>query len=447
MAMAMTAANSTLALVDSSDYGANNAMKLNKILVFAAMTFLPLQHAFSAPIENVNVQVYDVSGGTSSVLLEKMSASMQVVANQLFLDKDAASITAAQQDYERLLSEIGDRVFTGYELTAVDLSVGSSTWVGLYARPWSGVISNPVIDMQFSGVEPQTAALLQSRIPRLQEQLGETISGASVDASDWAGGVLRRMVREQIEEQLPEFRAAVDIVQERERTVVQVVIYPVGQLVRDIRYELRSEAIPNLLLMELKYKYNTECDRLRGLPVAYVEHHRQELEQRLVQQLMQEHEIRDYNLRPVVRLTPGANLDVSIMLDSDEYKIWFEGYGDIGRDENNLSGKAHIGKFISPRDEIFGEAELILDDVEWNFGAGYTRYWGKSAWTYIKRMPDSDNNYKLEYHLSPKWRLRAEHFTGDDRNEFGVRYRIHEFLSAEYVYGGEEFYLRIIGNL
>ena len=49
--------------------------------------------------------------------------------------------------------------------------------------------------------------------------------------------------------------------------------------------------------------------------------------------------------------------------------------------------------------------------------------------------------------MSPKWRLRAEHFSGDDRNEYGVRYRIHEFLSAEYVYGGDEFYLRLIGNL
>lgn len=38
-------------------------------------------------------------------------------------------------------------------------------------------------------------------------------------------------------------------------------------------------------------------------------------------------------------------------------------------------------------------------------------------------------------------------FSGDNRNEFAVRYRIHEFLSAEYVYGGKDFYLRLIGNL
>lgn len=103
-------------------------------------------------------------------------------------------------------------------------------------------------------------------------------------------------------------------------------------------------------------------------------------------------------------------MGVIIMIESDDYKIWFEGYGDIGRNKENLSGKAHLGKMISPRDEIFGEAEVVLDDVQWRFGTGYTHYWGKSGWSYVRRIPIGDNNYRLEYSLSPKWRLRAEHF-------------------------------------
>ena len=389
-------------------------MKLNKILFCAAMTsILPLQHAFSAPVNSVEVQVIDTNGGTSQLLLQKMSGSMQVVA----------------------------------ELTDVKLAVDETTQVKLYARPWNKVIEKPLIDLQFSGVEPQTATLLERRIPALHAQLEQAISGASVDAGDWAGGVLRKLVRSEVQAQLPEFKPAVDVLQENGRTVVQVVIYPVGQLVRNIRYELRSEAIPNVLLMKLKYKYAGECDKLRGLPVAYVQRHRQELEQQLLEKLMTEPEVKNYQLRPEVKITPGADLGVNIMIESDDYKIWFEGYGDIGRDKENLSGKAHLGKMISPRDEIFGEAEVILDDVQWRFGTGYTHYWGKSGWSYVRRIPTGDNNYRLEYSLSPKWRLRAEHFSGDNRNEFAVRYRIHEFLSAEYVYGGSEFYLRLIGNL
>lgn len=422
-------------------------MKLNKLLIVAAMTCLPLQQAFSAPIEDVAVQVVDTGGGTSQVLLEKMSSSMQVVANQLFIDKDDVAVAAAAADYKRLLSEIGDRVFTGYELVDVRLEAAPQTRITLFARPWSATISQPVIDLQFSGVEPETAALLAQRIPALREQLETAISGASVDAGDWAGGVLRRMVRREVEQALPEFRAAVDVLQEGKRTLVQVVIYPVGQLVTNIKYELRSEAIPNILLMELKYKYANECDKLRGLPVEYVKHRQKEIEQMLTAKLLAEQAVREFGLQPVVKLEPATNMAVSIMINSDKYKLWFEGYGDIGREKDNLSGKAHVGKFVSPKDEIFGETEVILDNVDWQFGAGYSRYWGKSVWSYTRRMPMGDNDYRFEYNLSPKWRLRAEHFSGENRNEFGVRYRIHEFLSAEYVYGGKEFYMRIIGNL
>ena len=423
-------------------------MKLYRVLMFAAMTsLLPLQQAFCAPISNVKVQVIDVGGGTSSVLLDRMSSSMQVVSDQLFLEKDVDAVAAAELEYERLLTEIGDRVFTGYELERVDCNVGTAMSVTMYARAWSSLIEQPVIDLQFSGVEPETAKLLEKSLPTLREELYGTIKGASYDAGSWAGGILRKIVRERVENSLPEFKAAVDVVQEGQGTVVQVIIYPVGQLVTEIAYELRSDDIPNILLMDLKYKYQSECNKLRGLPVEYVRAHQKELEHRLETVIAEEQTVKQYNLQPHVTLGPAAELDVSIMLDSGEYKIWFEGYGDIGRDKDNLSGTAHIGKFISPKDEMFGEGRVYLDNVRWRFGLGYTIYWGKSRWTYQHIMPTGDDNYKLEYELSPKWRLRGEYCDGENRKEFGVRYRIHEFLGVEGVYGDDELYLRVIGNL
>lgn len=423
-------------------------MKSKIILTLAAMTsFLPLQQAFSMPIEHVYVQVIDVTGGTSAPLLNKMSNSMQLVAQQLLLDRDTEAILPVQQEYATLLSDIADRVLTGYYLQSTQLTVDKESELILQVRPWNTAIRNVQVDLQFSGIEEQTSELLESKLPTLKKQLEDTIRGASVDASDWADGVLRKIVRQQVEEALPEFKVAVDLVNEADKTVVQVIVYPVGQLVRNVDYSMRSDAIPNILLMKLKHKYADECNKLRGLPVIYVERHKQEIEEFLLNKLRNEPEIVKYELQPFVNITPDTDMDVEILIDSNKYKIWFEGYGDIGRNEDNLSGKAHFGKFVSPKEEVFGEVEFITEDVDWNFGIGYTRYWGKSSWSYIRRIPDGENNYKLEYNLDPKWRLRAEHFAQKNRNEYGVRYRIHEFLSAEYVYGGDEFYLRIIGNL
>lgn len=410
-------------------------------------SFLPLQQAFSMPIEQVYVQVVDVTGGTSMPLLNKMSNSMQLVAQQLLLERDTEAIQPVQQEYATLLSDIADRVLTGYYLQSAELIVDKESELVLKIRPWNTAIRNVEVDLKFSGVEEQTSELLESKLPTLKQRLKDTLIGASVDASDWADGVLRKIVRQQVEEVLPEFKVAVDLINESEKTIVQVVIYPVGQLVRNVEYSMRSDAIPNILLMKLKYKYADECNKLRGLPVSYVARQKQEIEEFLLSKLRNEQEIVEYDLQPQVIITPNTDMAVEFLINSDKYKVWFEGYGDIGRGEENLSGKAHFGKFVSHKEEVFGEVEAVLDNVDWNFGVGYTRYWGKSGWSYIRRVPDGENNYKLEYYLDSKWRLRAEHFASKNRNEYGVRYRIHEFLSAEYVYGGDEFYLRIIGNL
>jgi hypothetical protein len=48
--------------------------------------------------------------------------------------------------------------------------------------------------------------------------------------------------------------------------------------------------------------------------------------------------------------------------------------------------------------------------------------------------------------LDPKWRLRYEYWSGSNVKEYAVRYRIHEFLSGEYVYSTDKSYFRIVGN-
>ena len=415
-------------------------------LVLCCLLWAAALPACAAPVERVEVHITD-TGSTSGVLLERMAKSMQVVSEQLFLDKDSVNINAARGDYERLLAEVGDRVLTGYQMESVSVSAGSVTSINMQVAPWSAAVDEVFVDLQFSGVEPGTAELLKKQVPGLEERIEGVLRGSSVDASDWAGGILRRLVRSEVEASLPEFKAAVDVVREDSRTVVQVVIYPVGQLVQNVAYSMTSESIPNLLLLDLKQRYAEKADALRGLPVDYVKRHQAELESLLLTELENEKSVRMHQLAPAVKLVPASTLGVEINMGSDKYKIWFEGYGDIGRNDDNIFGRAHIGKFISGRDEIFGEAGVTLDEVDWDFSAGYARHWGKATLSYMRRSPDGQNVFRGEYDFTSKWRLRTEYFSGTDTTEIAVRYRIHEFLSAEYVYSNDKPYFRIVGNL
>lgn len=409
-------------------------------------------HVLAAPVTRVDVQIHDEAGTTSQVLLHKMENSMQVVAAQLFNGRDASFVSADRAGYERLLAEISERVITGYQTNRVVLSArqnqdGAAVHLYFSIIPWAQTIHNVTVDLQFSGISPFASAVLQEKVAMLKEQLQKTLQGASLDAADWAGGVLRGQVKNCVEEALPDFKAAVDLTIQDENATVQVVIYPVGELVRNVQYSMVSKSIPNILLMKLKYKYAEKAKSLQGLPVSYIEANQSVFQQRLLQELADEIQVRRHHLTPQVDVHPAPETQVDIFLESHKYKIWFEGYGDIGRKDHNLSGRAHLGKFISRRDEIFGEAGVDLKDVRWDFSGGYAFHYGKATLSYMYRVPADSYVIRAEYDVTPKWRLRYEHFGETGDNELALRYRIHEFLSGEYVYSTDKSYFRIVGNL
>ena len=405
------------------------------------------QTASAATIEGVKVSVVDSTGRTGQALTERMTASMQVVAEQLFLEKDTAQIESVKSDYARLLGEVGERALTGYKVEETVIKLGTSSEIILKLSPWLDVVNDVEVDLKFSGVDQEMSEVLLSKLPELKARIVKTVSGASVDAVDWAGGVLRQKVRQDMESMLPEFRASVDLSQTGKKVVVQVIVYPIGQTVHDVKFELLSETVPNILFMKTKERLHEEADELRGLPVDFVKKHRPELEKRLLTSVNEEKVVSLYSLNPTVTITPGTDTVVEIRMEADKYKIWIEGYGDSGRDDNNLSGRAHLGKYISDNDELFAEFSVELENMEWEFAPGLAHRHGKTTIAYARRITEHENNYRLEYDVSPKWRLRAEHFSGTNVNEFGARFRIHEFLSVEYVYSNDKPYLRLIGNL
>ena len=224
------------------------------------LVFLYLFWTYSvlaAPVTRVNVSIRDEGGQTSPVLLHKMADSMQVVPAQLFNGRDSEFIAADAAGYERLLSEISERVITGYQTNRVVLSVAQereSTAVNLFfsVTPWAQTVQSVDVEVQFSGVSPFATRILQEKIPELRKQLQETLQGASLDAVDWAGGILRGQVKNCVETVLPDFRAAVDLTTKDGNACVQVIIYPVGELVRTVQYSMVSKSIPNILLMKLQ---------------------------------------------------------------------------------------------------------------------------------------------------------------------------------------------------
>lgn len=84
-------------------------------------------------------------------------------------------------------------------MQSVSVNAGAVTNINIQVAPWSAAVDDVFVDLQFSGVEPGTAEWLQQRLPQLKSRIESILMGSSVDASDWAGGILRRMVRSEVE--------------------------------------------------------------------------------------------------------------------------------------------------------------------------------------------------------------------------------------------------------
>jgi hypothetical protein len=62
-------------------------------------------------------------------------------------------------------------------------------------------------------------------MPGLKERLAGMLEGASLDAVDWAGSVLRSQIRSEVEKELPEFKAAVDWWKKTDQLSLQVWLF------------------------------------------------------------------------------------------------------------------------------------------------------------------------------------------------------------------------------
>ena len=202
--------------------------------------FLPTI-VFAAPIEQVQVKIQDAGHHAGDTLLARMTASIQVVAEQLLMNREIEQIEKSKSDYSNLLQEVTDRVLTGYQVEKVSLVLDTTTQVNIALSPWGKVIGDVQVDIRFSDVDDNMAGELLKKMPQLQTQIRNTVLGASVDATDWAGGVLRQMIRTDVAVALPNFRAAIDLSRQEDRAVVQVVIYPVGKLVQNVHLEIMSD--------------------------------------------------------------------------------------------------------------------------------------------------------------------------------------------------------------
>ncbi|AIF53777.1 hypothetical protein UFO1_4234 [Pelosinus sp. UFO1] len=404
-----------------------------------------MAHA-SDEVEKVTVTIVS-SQMPPPKIAKRMAASVGTVGEQMVVGRKISEVVEGKASYEKLIKEIFDRVLVGYSVQSVTLAPSGNTTLTVEVAPWGDVVQGVAVEYDFGNLSAEVVKLIKQDMGNVEEKVSDVLIGLPVDAVDWAGGLSKIATREMLSTQLPEFRANIEVIPGT-HTLVKVSLSPIGTVVQDVHVSLRSETIPNILLAAARPTMDDTSKNLIGLPVAFLERHRDYFTTQLVSTVAEQPLAKKYGLQVTPRLNPGVDTEIALKVETDKYKVTLEGYLDMGRRQDNTSARLHFGKFIGKRDEAFVEVNFIPSTVAWEFVPGWGHKIGSSTTLGLKYDTKSaQDRLWLQQELKSNWALRLERTPKNGYNELGIRYKLHDFLSAEYIITKDDQWLRLIGNL
>ena len=397
-------------------------------------------------VQSVSVEI---SSGlaTSPKVIRRMSESVKTIGEHLLLGRTVIEVNERRDHYEKLVREVFDRVLAGYTVERASVEPALASVIQVQIAPWGDTVRQVDIQVDYSGIAQEAIPLVKADMGKLEEEIRMALSGLPVDAVDWASGVARELIRELLRRQLPEFHFSLDVEAGR-LTKVRLSLFPTGQVVKDAQVSLRSSTIPNLLLVHARPGIETQARAMRGLPVEYVERRLRFFTDKVRQATLADPVIRQFDLTVKPLLRPGVDTAVSVAVDAQTWRIYAEVWLDVGRNKDNISGKAHVGRLLGPHDELFMELQVLPGNMTWQFMPGWGHQFGSDTWAGIRyRINDQAVGWWLSQGLGGRWSLRAERWPAGNRNEFGLRYKLNDFLSAEFVVDKDRNWLRLVGHL
>lgn len=403
--------------------------------------------AANAAVETVTVSVRAGDAPPPSRVIKRMEQSIATVGDHVLTGRKVADVDSGKASYEKLIKEIFDRVLVGYSVQEVTITPGRTAHIAVRILPWGDVVRKVVVETDLGGISLQLAGLFRSDLGDVEDRIGQVLVGMPVDSVDWASSVSKTVIREHLAAQLPEFRANIEIIA-GQTTTVKLSLAPAGPLVKDVRVTLRSRTIPNFLLLEARPVVEDAANPLRGLPVAFVERHGDYFRDMLTKVAAAQPVTDRYSLKLTATLRPGIATDMDISAETTKYNVKLEGYLDMGRKENDTSARLHVGQYLGRRDELFMEVTFIPASVTWEFVPGWGHRLGSATEAGVKYNLSSKHGlFWLRQDLDERWSLRLERTPVTGIYEAGLRFKLHEFLSAEYIVTTNNRWLRLVGNL
>lgn len=418
---------------------------IGTLLGVALLSATPLG-ALGAPIEQVDVALMTTRGELPEALKKRMISGVTAAAEHIYVGKDSETVGHQSQSYEAVTKDIVDRILYGYTAKSVQLQPGATSKIHITLEPFGEVIEQVTVDVDYGNISPTAKELIEKDAQGLEKRIHQSLLGASLDSADWARIIAQKMIREDLEDALPEFVPQVDIVKGT-HSIVKVYLIPQGPTIRKGTTSIQSERLPRTLFYGLKGDSDAYLTELEGLPVAFVTRHERDILQTVQERLAQSRAVKQFGLRMTPSLEVGRETELLIQVDSSKYIVRGEGYLDMGKREDVVGLRVHTG-IHKGRQDLYLQTELYPHDLTWKFWPSYAYDVTKDTTLgYQYELRHGEHRFWLTQHLNDRWHLRAQRDMRAKRNEFALGYKVHSYISMEYVWDNDDNWLRVIGHI
>ena len=395
---------------------------------------------------SVTVQLEEGKGQLSPLVNKRMQSSVYTIADNILAGHLIGDVQTKKIEYQALIQDVFDRILLGYTVKNVHIIVDQETKVVVTIIPWHDVIKKVEIEIETDQMSERIHQLILQDIDGVEQIFEQILVGLPMDAVEWTNGIIKNSLQEFLVVHLPEFRGDFEIVA-GEHTKVKLLLYPRGNLIRDIDLSLHSESIPNLAFIRYRPSLQEKTDILLGVPVDFIDRHKQYFCNQFIVELSQNKTLVGLGVKTAMNMEVGTKTKININANTQKYQFSIEGYLDIAKQDDNTSARIHLGKFISPNDEIFLETDFFPHKIKWVFMPGIGRkITPKLTVGYKYDLDQRRSILWAKQKLGDRFLLRIENIPTEKFNEFALRYYLHDFVGIEYVINDDDSWVRLVGN-
>ncbi len=419
---------------------------------FLGFTFTALLLAstpvYAAPISSVQVVVQGAGGHVLPASLQKrMEVGMQAANKHILVGKTSEELSAQLIPYEQVEREIASRLLYGYNVVDLSIEPGAQTRIAVQVEPYGEVVQSIDVVLDYGNLSPLAMSLVQEDMKKATERAEEMLLGAPLDAMDWLEAVVQTSMRESLQDRVPEFTMKVEVTPGT-HSVLKIYMIPQGETVRHTEVDVVSETLPNSIFWNTKQYFEKKLTELEGLPVAFVARHSPTLQQRIQEELDHSSAVERFHVQMSPEIYAGSTTRLLVHANSDKYVVKAEGRLDMGKKDRNVSLMLHTGVKVTPKHELYLQTEFYPEDYTWKFLPSYQYHVTQfTDVAYQFDAKESDHLIWIQQNLSDAWYLKAQRTWRAKENEFTLGYRIHPYLTAEYIYNSDDHWLRLIGHI